>query len=361
MSEKLAPAGRASLRSRAGALLTCFVLAAAAGAAVLRAEPVLTRPETVAGRIIIYPDHRDPKLFYYVPTGLALSQTFGKPRFFFYKYVHVKEDAAEGPRTTAGGVLSLAVEFGDETAALKESKGPGFDFRPVPIETLEIALSYTGIEGDAAAPEKKELASNRVLWAGKNFTLPLSRESASYLWKIFEDRKAAGLSVECSFSYGGYDLDEEGKLKPGERSGRLSLAVPVSMDGQPDLFKVINLAGKFSFSFRRLSVLCFDFVNGAAGDLVKLTAEVEIRTARGQRDFKTVSFSAGSEPQVDLEFNIPEARGGKYRYRLTRFHGDGRSERSEWQEGDSAFLDLSTYDTVIKDETSKPAAGGGRW
>ncbi len=333
-------------------------------AALLQAEPVLSRPETVAGRIIIYPDHRDPKLFYYVPTSLVLAQTFGKPRFFFYKYMHVKQGAAGGLSTTSGGVLGLDVELGDDSQALKAAKGAGFEYRPVPIEAMEIALSYTGLEGDATGQEKqekKELASNRVLWAGKNFSLPLSGASASYLWALFEEKKAAGLSVECSFSYGGYELDEEGKLKPGERGGRLSLAVPVSMDDQPDLFKVINLAEKFSFNYRRLSVICFDFLNNPAGGLAKLTVEIEIRTARGQRDFKTVSFSAGSEPQVDLEFNIPEAKGGKYRYRLTRIYGDGRSERSEWQEGDNAFLDLSTYDTVIKNETSKPAAGGGRW
>jgi len=334
-----------SMKSLPVFLLFLMILAPAG----IQADPLLTRPETVAGKIIIYPDHRTPKLFYYVPTSLILGRTFGQPRFFFYKYIHVKEDSVEGPKTTTGGVLALSVEFGDDTETLKALKGPGFEYRPVPIETLDAVLSYTGIEAEEAAVEKQELTSNKVLWAGKNFTLPLSSSSASYLWQIFEDKKAAGLSVECSFSYGGYELDEEGKLQPGERAGRLSLAVPVTMDDNPDLFKVINLAEKFSFNFRKLTVLYFDFVNETNGDLAKLTVEIEITTARKQRDFEVITFARGTDPQVDLEFDIPEAKGGKYRWRATKIYADGRSEKSGWQEGDNFFLDLSSYELTIKE------------
>ncbi len=322
-------------------------------APVLRADPVLTRPETVAGRIIVYPDHRSSKLFYYVPTRLRLSETFGKPNFFFYKYVYVKDQGTDEPRTTAGGVLTLSVEFSDETEILKREKGEQFEYRPVQVETIELSLSYTGLENlenqEKTSEEKKTLGSNKILWTGKSFTFPLSAASASYLWKIYEEKKAAGLSLECSFSYGGYDIDQEGKLQPGERSGRLSLEVPVSMEQTPDLFQVINLAQKFSFNYRKLSVICFDFVNGLNGNMVKMTVEVESTTARGQKDTKMVTFSADSQPQYNLEFKVPETRGGKYRYRVTRVYADGRSERGEWQEGDNAFLDLSTYELVIKE------------
>ncbi len=320
----------------------------------LRADPVLTRPETVAGRIIVYPDHRSPKLFYYVPTRLHLSQTFGKPNFFFYKYVYVNNQGTAEPRTTAGGVLTLSVEFGDETEILRREKGEQFEYRPVQVETIELSLSYTGLEKledqKPAGGDKKALGSNKILWTGKSFTFPLSAASASYLWKIYEEKKAASLSLECTFSYGGYEIDQEGKLQPGERSGRLSFDIPVSMEQNPDLFQVINLAQKFSFNYRKLSVICFDFVNGLNGNMVKMTVEVESTTARGQKDAKMVTFSADSQPQYNLEFNVPEARGGKYRYRVTKVYADGRSERGDWQEGDNAFLDLSTYELVIKDD-----------
>ena len=88
----------------------------------LKADPVLTRPETVANKIIIYPDHKTPGLFYYVPTRLLLSQTFGQPNFFFYKYVYVKDQGLSDPRTTTGGVLTISVEFGDDTEILKKEK-----------------------------------------------------------------------------------------------------------------------------------------------------------------------------------------------------------------------------------------------
>jgi hypothetical protein len=321
----------------------------------LKADPVLTRPETVANKIIIYPDHKTPGLFYYVPTRLLLSQTFGQPNFFFYKYVYVKDQGLSDPRTTTGGVLTISVEFGDDTEILKKEKGGQFEYRPVPVETIDVSLSYTGLEDnenkDKSGEQKTTLGSNRVLWTGKSFAFPLSGVSASYLWKIYEEKKGAGLSVECSFNYGGYEIDQEGKLQPAERSGRLSLEVPVSMEQYPELFKVINLAQKFSFNLRKLSVICFDFVNGLNGDTVKMTVEVESTTARGQKDVKSVVFSAETEPQFNLEFNVPEARGGKYRFRITRVYADGRVERSNWQEGDSAFLDLSTYELVIKDNS----------
>jgi len=333
---------------RAAVLLGLTALLAGAGGTALLADPLLSRPETVDGRILIFPDHKAPNVYYYVPAGLALVRAFEKPQFFFYKYVYVKADAPGGPQTITGGVLTLAVEFSDETEALRKAKGPAVEFRPVPIEALTCVLSYTRLEPEAGGEKAEELARKELLWTRKSFTLPLGRDSASYLWKIFEDGKATGLSVECEFGFKGYELDDEGKLKEGGRDQRLSFAVPVSMADDPALFKVVNLADKVSFNYRRMSVLCFDFVNGTNGESVKLTVEIEILTAKKQRDFKTVTFMSGSEPQVDLAFDIPEAKGGTYKYRLTRIFADGRSEKSGWTAGGEMFLDLSTYDIVDK-------------
>ena len=315
----------------------------------LFADPLLSKPETVGGRILIFPDHKAPNVYYYVPAGLALTRSFGKPQFFFYKYVYVKADAPEGPQTIAGGVLALAVEFMDETETLRAAKGAAYEFRPVPIDKMTYVLSYSRLEPGDPEEKKEELAKKELLWTRKSFTLPLGRDSASYLWKIFEDGKATGLSVECEFTFGGYEIDDEGKLKDGERDHRLSFAVPVSMADDPGLFKLVNLADKVSFNYRRMSVLCFDFVNGTNGETAKITAEIEILTAKKQRDFRTVAFMSGSEPQVDLEFDIPEAKGGTYKYRITRIFTDGRSEKSGWKVGGETFLDLSTYNIEAKD------------
>ncbi len=332
-------------------LKACLGLAIFLTVGGLSAAPLLTRPETVGGRILIFPDHQNRNVYYYVSTSLDLTQAFGRPQFFFYKYIYIHQDAAGGAPTTAGGVLALTVRFKDETEALRILKGSSFEYRPVPFEAVNFVLSYTRIEPESQEAKKEDLAAKKILWINKSFTLPLARDSASYLWKIFEEKKATGLSVECEFAFSGYELDDEGKLIDGQRDGRLSFAVPVSMETDADLFKIINLADKMSFNFRRMSVLCFDFVNGTNGDMVKVTAEVEIVTAKKQRDSRTVSFSAGSEPQVDLDFNIPEAKGGKYRFRVTKVHADGRSEKSEWKEGNDAFLDLSTYEIAVKDQT----------
>jgi hypothetical protein len=317
-----------------------------AGAAVfLGADPLLSRPETVGGTILIYPDHAKPGIYYYVPRSLALARTFGSPQFFFYKYVYVKA----GAQTLAGAVLALSVEFADDTAELRRLKGPSFEYRPVAFSRVKCDLSYSEIGTDAAQPAPQTLAERELPWAKKSFTLPLRRESATLLWKIFEERKATGLSVECEFAFGGYELDEEGAFKEGSRTGRMSLAVPVSMQDDPGLFKVINLADKVAFNYRRMSVLCFDFANGTNGDVIKITAEIDIVTAKGQKDFKTVAFAPGSETQQDLEFSIPEAKGGRYRYRVTKITKDGRAERTAWADGDDTFLDLTTYEIAVKD------------
>ena len=333
---------------RAAAVIGFLAFLGAAGPGLF-ADPLLSKPETVGGRILIFPDHKTPNVYYYVPAGLALVRSFDKPQFFFYKYVYVKADAPEGPQTIAGGVLALAVEFTDETETLRNAKGPGFEYRPVPIDKLTCVLSYSRLEPGDPEEKKEELAKKELLWTKKSFTLPLRRDSASFLWKIFEDAKATGLSIECEFTFGGYEIDDEGKLKEGERDQRLSFAVPVSMTADPGLFKLVNLTDKISFNYRRMSVLCFDFVNGTNGETVKITAEVEILTAKKQRDFKTITFMSGSEPQVDLEFNIPEAKGGTYKYRVTRIFSDGRSVKGEWKAGGETFLDLSTYDIAVKD------------
>jgi hypothetical protein len=316
----------------------------------LGADPLLNRPETVNGTILIFPDHAKPGIFYYMPAGLALARTFGAPQFFFYKYVYVRPDAGAGSETLAGAVLALSVEFTDETETLRRLKGTSFEYRPVPVDRIKCALSYAEIGTEDPEAAKTTLAERELPWTKKSFTLPLRRESATLLWKIFEERKSTGLSVECEFAFSGYEL-EENTYKEGERSSRLSLAVPVSMEDNPGLFKVINLADKVAFNYRRMSVLCFDFANGTNGETVKLTAEIEIVTAKGQRDFKTVSFAAGTEPQQDLEFAVPEAKGGRYRYRVTRTTGDGRAEKTDWAEGDDTFLDLTTYEIAVKDKT----------
>src|SRR4030065_248538 len=91
---------------RRSAAVIGFLAFLGSSASGLFADPLLTKPETVGGRILIYPDHKAPNVYYYVPTGLALVRTFDKPQFFFYKYVYVKADAPEGPRTIAGGGLA---------------------------------------------------------------------------------------------------------------------------------------------------------------------------------------------------------------------------------------------------------------
>ena len=69
----------------------------------LFADPLLSKPEIVGGRILIFPDHKAANVYYYVPAGLALVRSFNQPQFFFYKYVYVKSDTSEGPQTIAGG------------------------------------------------------------------------------------------------------------------------------------------------------------------------------------------------------------------------------------------------------------------
>lgn len=310
-------------------------------------DPILNQGRMLDDRIMIFPDHVSPKVFYYVPVQLKLTQSYDKPEFFFYKYVYIKPDSSEETERMAGGVLAFSVEFSDETGKLKEIMGEEYVFKPVQVESLRCVLNLSVLEGEEAREE--ELARQEFPWTKKNFTLSLSRMTAPYLWEIFKEEKTLGLSLDCDFSYSGFEL-KEGKYEEAKRSDRLAFPVTVSMQEYPELFQVINLAEKGSFNYRRMEVICFDFANAVNQDLMRKTVEIEIETARGQRDFKRIDFTEESEVQQVLEFDIPEKKGGTYRYRIIQVFHDGRSQRSEWIQGDDYYLDVSEYEIIVKDK-----------
>ncbi len=313
----------------------------------IHADPLLNKGKVIGDKIMVFPDHSIPNVFYYVPTKLELTQAYGQPQFFFYKYVYIKSDPSGETERMAGGVLTLSVEFSDESPSLKEIMGENLEFKPVPVEELVCILNYSVFDGEEQKEE--ELSQRKAPWTKKSFTVPLSRKTAPYLWEIFEDDKALGLSMDCAFTYSGYEM-KEGKFEEGQRTDRMAFPVGVSMTEYPDLFKVVNLANKVSFNFRHMNVLCFDFVNEINPDVLRKVIEIEIQTARGQRDFKRIYFSKDSETQQELEFDIPEKKGGTYRYRVTHIFNDGRTQRSDWKEGNDFYLDVSEYEILVKKE-----------
>ncbi len=334
------------IRKRVFSSAICLVILASV-MLDMHADPLLSQGRIIGDKILVFPDHAAKKVFYYVPTGMDLTQAYGKPQFFFYKYVYIKSGSSGETERMAGGVLTLSVEFSDESEELKEMMGENLEFKPIPVEELKCVLNYSVFEGEEKKEE--ELSQRKTPWTKKNFTIPLSRKTAPYLWEIFEGEKALGLSMDCEFTFSGYEL-KEGKYEEARRTDRMAFPVSVSMTEYPDLFKVINLANKVSFNFRYMTVLCFDFVNQTNPDVTRKIVEIEIQTARGQRDFKRIYFSEDSETQKDLEFDIPEKKGGTYRFRITNVLKDGRTQRTEWQEGNDFYLDVSEYEMLVKDE-----------
>jgi len=313
----------------------------------LHADPLLSQGRVINDRIMVFPDHATPNVFYYVPTKLDLTRAFGKPQFFFYKYVYIKSDSSGETERMAGGVLTLSVEFSDESADLEEIMGGSLEFKPIPVEELICVLNYSVFDGEEKKEE--ELSQRKTPWTKKNFTIPLSRKTAPYVWEIFEGEKSLGLSLDCQFTYSGFEL-KEGKFEEAQRTDRMAFPVALSMKEYPELFKVVNLADKISFNYRQMTVLCFDFVNETNPEVMRKIVEIEIETARGQRDFKRIYFSKDSETQQDLEFDIPEKKGGTYRYRITSISQDGRTQRDEWQQGNDFYLDVSEYEILVKDK-----------
>ncbi len=343
------------------------------------ADPVLNQGRTIGEKLIIFPDHSNPKAFYYVPSSFQISEAYGKPQFFFYKYVYIRSDVSGSSESTAGGVLSLSLEIRDERAELEKVMGKGFEFKVIPIDTMISTLMYSKIGeiadtgsaetgSNSGDPEESEgqrnedpdrsgevegsgqkLGQRKAPFTKKSFSIPLNRESASYLWKLFEEKKVIGLSIDCEFTSSGYELSE-GKYSDAERTDRMSFPIQISMERYPDLFKLINLANKVSFNYRTMSVLCFDFVNETNPDVLKKSVEVRIETAKGQKDFKTVTFSRDSDPQQELTFNLPEKKGGSYRFRVMTIFKDGRSEKGEWKESNDSYLDISEYELFIKED-----------
>jgi hypothetical protein len=93
--------------------------------------------------MMIYADHADPDLFYYVPERPRLARNDGKPEFVLLKY---RRDITDNPdfdpdmkQSLGGGFLAFTVDLGveeDELKAIKKELGRYSNGEPklVPIQ-----------------------------------------------------------------------------------------------------------------------------------------------------------------------------------------------------------------------------------
>jgi len=101
----------------------------------------LEHPIGLLRGLMIYRDHAEPNLFYYVPERPRLARNNGVPELFFAKYRRDITDnqSFEEGESLGGGLLSFTVDLGVDDSALQAIRGELADFadgdiRLVPIQ-----------------------------------------------------------------------------------------------------------------------------------------------------------------------------------------------------------------------------------
>ena len=114
----------------------------------------LDAPIGPIGGLMIYRDHADPNLFYYVPERPRLARNDGVPEFVFLKYRRdITDNAAFDPNTKqelGGGFLAFTVDLGvddDQLTKIKGELGPFAEgevkLTPIQFRKGSVRLSIT--------------------------------------------------------------------------------------------------------------------------------------------------------------------------------------------------------------------------
>jgi len=313
----------------------------------------------------LYPDYEEEGLYYFTPEIELGGRMAGGAAFSFLKIVGTNETA--GDEASLGGMLAFTLAQRDPGAARaaqwKRAIPSASRFLPLPAKRLRADVLLHRLEGGPV-----QIGRNDAPWSERTFRIPLSGVDASKLWKELDGSHGYWLSVEIELDTPGFeggpqalleiDALAEGPIdmgvpeapgtEPGPdrftRTDRFSVPVHVNRRSHPDAFKLVNRDEKKSFTYRSLSVSCFDWVNELAGDVWRIVVEIEVRNERDQRRIETVAFEIDTDPQVDLYFSVPEARGSSYRYRTTHHPNEGEALETDWMSGDAAYLDVSRYE-----------------
>ena len=369
------------------------------------ALPLLTVREEIGG-LIVYPDEKDARVFYYVPGRVTLATTLGVPNFSFRRMRYTGTKLMGDQGTFRGrGSLSFTVEFENIGAKVRAAEGVlkrrhrRAILKPIPVEKVEAELVYTIIEDDSskrgepiasgiwADPPKEPPTHGPSAgrWASKTFEIVLNPRTTQVMWEAYEKRGvllslnyavvARGVSdleqlpleaqrrleklrrqVEADSGKDGSE-DSGESFEPDEiqldEIARTVLAdalqISVFPGEHPECFTSVDLDLKMPAGYVFLDVYCYDFQSDPQTGIARKRVEIRAYGIAGGRPKVKVYFRRKT-PDItsqSVRFDLAVDLNKGYEYRIVTFDTDGNTEKTGWTAVTtwSGTLDISTeYD-----------------
>ena len=360
-------------------LPSIIVFAMIAGFA--HAAPNLQQVSNIDG-VTVFADHEDAGKYYYLKSSKRLGRRDNSPDFQYSVNRYIgKGLTGDADEFWVRGVIKFSTEsyfkntdFSSIEDALESQAGRPVKLVAAPITNSFNKLVYTTINSTSErnfsgelvgghsdeAPLNVEESSEQRLFGSQTqrFTIGLSGNDANLFWENFA-RDNLALSVDYGWTIAGLIQDQNNEWIESIYRISNSLSVDVSFSEYPQLFSKNELWQRVGFAYSGLKVMCYDFINLEHSDLYYVNVEVRFETLKGQLYSKEIKFRANSETyEQDISFELANNIKDGYQYRVRRMTNEGDMTRTDWIDGDAAWIDISMsaaqlteYENINNEET----------
>ncbi len=344
------------------------------------AQAVFSKEKSLEG-MVLYPDFKKDKLFYYAPNDLQLGrETNGRPKFQLIQMGYTGRAATgdQGEKRFMN-MVQLTVEMppvnNNQLRKVRTALGgTGIQLRPLPIHYVEgYLITAFGQEykrlGELGTFESGA-ASRGSYWTERTFTLRLNNADAQILWEQVDNGKLA-LSINYAF-YANvisgekvtYELEgdsllvdqfdreledilEVDTLPYPQIVKANAFAVNIDVDLFPEVLKRIDANAHQTVAYPLLEVRCFDFTNNLRPDLGAKAIEIEAIGVGGQQiKMKKQRFFRSRTEQNALQIKFPYAvrMDQPLRYRISELSKEGEESTGDWITRNSwvGIIDITT-------------------
>jgi len=387
----------------AACVASILVVSACGSASAL---PLLTEPEEIEG-LVIYPDEKDARIFYYVPGRIRLATTDDTPHFSFRRMRYVGTKLMGDQGTFRGrGDIAFTVEFEDVGAKVRAARNVlkrrnrRATLRPIPVEKVEAELVYSVIEGDdvqrgerlatglwaepPTAPSND--SGDTVRWESKSFEIPLNPRTTQLMWEAYEkggvllslnyavvakgvsdlnelpheaQRRLDELRRAVEGESAEFEAPEETELEAIARTVQSgAVQIKVLPDEHPECFSSTDIDAEMPAGYVFLEVYCYDFQNDPDAAIAKKRVEIRGYGIAGGRPKVKVEFrrKRPDEYSRSARFDLAVDLDKGYEYRIVDFYDSGRIEKSDWTavEDWTGILDISQeYDEPADEDSNE--------
>ena len=340
-----------------------FVLLLASGIGLPAAAwPVLDEP-LIAGGLRCYPDHRDPRLFWFVRDRLSLavsSGSPGEPGFVFHRFRYTGSSKTGDSGDFWGrGVLDFHValeplpqEIEAALQVIGRRTARRIVLEPLPLDRIETALVYVtaGEDSRFGSVPSESWGSEGTLWTERTYSLGMSPLTAQLLWDAYH---LEGVALSLNYSLVARGLPTQPDPREAEETHEPSAAIvgggaiPIQVSPRdcPRCFASTELDAEIPAGYTFLDVFCYDFASGAAPtDLAMVLVDVRASGVRGSTE-ERIRFLAEGPIRQAVHFKFAVRLDAGYEIRTSRIFARGHIEEGEWKSVPSwtGIQDVTAY------------------